>query len=410
MSTNVSLDPAAGAAEAAAAATARSSLIQLWTLFSIGVSVTILRTYARSKAVGMRNLRADDFLVWIAILFYSTQTALAHSVGSVAHGLANNGITDAERAALSPDDPEYQMRIIGSKIQMAGWSTYSSLMCFLKLSVLAFYIRLTDGLSRRYLLQIRIGFALVVGTSVASVAAVLLSCLPFHHNWQIYPNPGNHCQPAISKPIVWTSFAANASTDIYLILIPIPMLWMSSLKLAKKVASSIVLGAGIFVLVCAMLKTIFVTDPVNGAQLAGQWGTVEAFVAVFTTNLPMIFPLFKTWLTPLLRSSSRSYKMRSGFNTIGGGSGSGGSVSAGRKRNMRGGPPSVNPLTNISLNNSQEQIVRGIPLKELEISGAPAAPGHSSNVVYVSKEFDLTTEDGGARNGEQKIQRTYDRW
>ena len=213
------------------------------------------------------------------------------------------------------------------------------------------------------------------------------------------------------------------------------MLWMSSLKLAKKVASSIVLGAGIFVLVCAMLKTIFVTvvslfffptvvskynftiliisylqDPVNGAQLAGQWGTVEAFVAVFTTNLPMIFPLFKTWLTPLLRSSSRSYKMRSGFNTIGGGSGSGGSVSAGRKRNMRGGPPSVNPLTNISLNNSQEQIVRGIPLKELEISGAPAAPGHSSNVVYVSKEFDLTTEDGGAQNGEQKIQRTYDRW
>ncbi|EMR63676.1 hypothetical protein UCREL1_9373 [Eutypa lata UCREL1] len=283
MSTNVPLDPAAAAAEAAAAATARSSLIQLWTLFSIGVSVTILRTYARSKAVGMRNLRADDFLVWIAILFYSTQTALAHSVGSVAHGLANNGITDAERAALSPDDPEYQM--------------------------------------------------------------------------------------------------------------------------------SIVLGAGIFVLVCAMLKTIFVTvDPVNGAQLAGQWGTVEAFVAVFTTNLPMIFPLFKTWLTPLLRSSSRSYKMRSGFNTIGGGSGSGGSVSAGRKRNMRGGPPSVNPLTNISLNNSQEQIVRGIPLKELEISGAPAAPGHSSNVVYVSKEFDLTTEDGGARNGEQKIQRTYDRW
>lgn len=68
MSTNVSLDPAAGAAEAAAAATARSSLIQLWTLFSIGVSVTILRTYARSKAVGMRNLRADDFLVWIAIV------------------------------------------------------------------------------------------------------------------------------------------------------------------------------------------------------------------------------------------------------------------------------------------------------------------------------------------------------
>lgn len=34
-------------------------------------------------------------------------------------------------------------RVIGSKIQVAGWTTYSLLIGFLKLSVLAFYIRLT---------------------------------------------------------------------------------------------------------------------------------------------------------------------------------------------------------------------------------------------------------------------------
>lgn len=138
---------------------------------------------------------------------------------------------------------------------------------------------------------------------------------------------------------------------------------------------------------------------------------MEAFVAVFTTNLPMIFPLFKTWLAPWFVSSSQSYKIRSGFNTIGGGSGgSGGGESAGRKRNMRG-PPSVNPLTTLSLNNSREQMVASvIPLQELEISGAPAAPGHSSNVVYVSKQFDLTTEDDGVRKGEPKAQRVYKHW
>ena len=36
------------------------------------------------------------------------------------------------------------------------------------------------------------------------------------------------------------------------------MLWGSTLKLFKKIASSIVLGAGIFVLVSATLKTIFI--------------------------------------------------------------------------------------------------------------------------------------------------------
>ncbi|KAI3316939.1 hypothetical protein HD806DRAFT_516388 [Xylariaceae sp. AK1471] len=52
-------------------------------------------------------------------------------------------MTDAERLALSTEDPEYQMRVAGSKILLAGWSIYSLLMCFLKLSVLVFYIRLT---------------------------------------------------------------------------------------------------------------------------------------------------------------------------------------------------------------------------------------------------------------------------
>jgi hypothetical protein len=43
-----------------------------------------------------------------------------------------------------------------------------------------------------------------------------------------------------------------------LIAIPLPMLWGSSLKTIKKIASSIVLGSGIFVLVCATLKSVFV--------------------------------------------------------------------------------------------------------------------------------------------------------
>ncbi|KAI0889716.1 uncharacterized protein GGS22DRAFT_148981 [Annulohypoxylon maeteangense] len=393
MSANASTDPAAAAAAAAAA---RADMTRLWTLYSFGVSVTILRTYARIKAIGARNLQADDILVWVAILFYSAQTALAHNVGAVAQGLANNGMTDVQRATISPSDPEYQMRVIGSKIQMAGWATYAALMCFLKLSVLAFYIRLTNGLSRRYLLQIRFGFALVIGTSLASILAVLCGCSPFYKNWQINPDPGNHCQPAISRPIIWTSFAANASTDIYLILIPIPMLWGSSLRLIKKVASSVVLGAGIFVLVCAMLKTIFVTtDPINGAELAGEWGTVEAFVAVFTTNLPMIFPLFKAWLKPVFSESNKPYVKRSGFNTIGGGSGgSGGSAS--RKRYM-GGPPSINPLTTIG-NDSLEHIVNGISLQELEVSGSAADPKHPRDGVYISKKVEVTSEQGGIGN------------
>src|SRR4051812_24300949 len=123
-------------------------------------------------------------------------------------------------------------------------------------------------------MRIHVGFLLVLASYVATLLAIFIGCRPFKHYWQVVPDPGNNCQAAISLTIVWTSFAANVSTDIYLIAIPLPMLWQSSLKLLNKIASTIILGAGIFVLVCAILKSVFVLiDPLDGAEAAGSWGT-----------------------------------------------------------------------------------------------------------------------------------------
>ena len=58
----------AAAARAAAEAAVRAFNVELWTLYSVGVFVTILRTYARISQVGFKNLRADDFLIWLAIV------------------------------------------------------------------------------------------------------------------------------------------------------------------------------------------------------------------------------------------------------------------------------------------------------------------------------------------------------
>lgn len=52
----------------AAAEAARKTNIELWTLYGIGVAFTILRTYSRVRAVGWRNLRLDDYLIWIGIV------------------------------------------------------------------------------------------------------------------------------------------------------------------------------------------------------------------------------------------------------------------------------------------------------------------------------------------------------
>lgn len=239
------------------------------------------------------------------------------------------------------------------------------------------------------------------------------------------------CQAAISKPIIWVSFASNVATDIYLISIPLPMLWSSSLRLLKKIASTIILGAGVFVLICAILKSVFVLvvslfadngtwllflifllqDPVNGAQLAGAWGTRESFVAVVTTNLPMVFPLIRTWLAPffgtMLKSSQRnSYQSPSaGFRTIGGGGG-GNSYNRGR------GPQSANPITaNMTFNDSEERMVEEVKMQNMKTFDGSHSHHHQPSGIVVSNEVEVTHEDRRSQNSDhQPAHRVHETW
>lgn len=42
--------------------------VELWTLYALGVAFTILRTYAQIGASGFRDLRLDDYLIWLGIV------------------------------------------------------------------------------------------------------------------------------------------------------------------------------------------------------------------------------------------------------------------------------------------------------------------------------------------------------
>jgi hypothetical protein len=95
-------------------------------------------------------------------------------------------------------------------------------------------------------------------TFLVVILTIYASCRPFHHYWQINPDPGNVCQAAVSKPILWVSFVSNVSTDVMILLLPIPMLWKSSLRVLKKIAATLVLSAGVLIIVCAILKSVHV--------------------------------------------------------------------------------------------------------------------------------------------------------
>lgn len=70
--------------------------------------------------------------------------------------------------------------------------------------------------------------------------------------------PIDACQPAVSNQIIWVYWAFNVTTDLYIISVPLPMLWGSSLKPLKKAGLMLLFSSGIFVVVCATLRCVLI--------------------------------------------------------------------------------------------------------------------------------------------------------
>ncbi|EYB30844.1 hypothetical protein SNK05_002973 [Fusarium graminearum] len=312
----------------------RTYNIEAFTLLGIAMLVTALRCGVRISTVGCKNLWADDYLVILAAGIYAIETGLAYSVGNVAFGLANNSITDERRASLQPDDTEYQIRVLGSKIQLALWATYSSLLWILKASMCTFYYRLTKDLEG-YRTRVMVGFGLIITSFVVVQMNLLLSCSPFTQWWQIFPDPGAFCHAAISPSLIWTGLSFNLITDFYLIMIPMPMLWKAAMPWPQKAGLITLFSCGLFVTMAAVLRVVLLVsvsipqpnpllqfpnstkDPLNGPQLAASWAVRETFVAIMTTNIPMLFPSFKKWAVPIVERAGSSLSLnRSPLSTI----------------------------------------------------------------------------------------------
>lgn len=91
-----------------------SFAVEAFTLLALGIAVIGFRTYARARQEGIRNLNMDDYIMLFVTIPYTAEIVLAYTVGARFYGLANNAMTDEQRAALSPDSDEYKWRHVQS--------------------------------------------------------------------------------------------------------------------------------------------------------------------------------------------------------------------------------------------------------------------------------------------------------
>ncbi|QGI88314.1 hypothetical protein CEK25_003270 [Fusarium fujikuroi] len=386
---------------------ADSFAAEAFTLLSIGISVIGLRTFARIRQVGVRNFEADDYLMLLAIIPYTIETALAYTVGAKFHGLTNSGMTDEERKALSPHSEEFTWRVGGSKIQIAGWIMYGSCLWVIKSALCAFYFRLTAGLTG-YKTRIYIGFGFIASTYIAIICCILFSCRPFNRFWQIYPDPGNFCHPAISRLYIFIIVSLNILTDVYLLAIPIPMLWGARIPKVKKYGLVVLFSGAVFVMVAGLLRCILIlkvrdfpsseyreefTDltqnPKSGPIEGASWAVRESFVAVVTANLPSTWGWMRQKLKPifgsLLSSNNVSSKYKGGPEPgsimLADGNGSNWKRSNGR---------SIRSTTGLGSVNDRNVYIHGGGGEASSDEIIPSMPG-------ITKEVEFTVEESNAR-------------
>ncbi|KAK6218448.1 hypothetical protein QIS74_06328 [Colletotrichum tabaci] len=266
---------------------------EVWGLQGVAYLVVGLRYYSRISTLGWQKFAWDDALMGLATLVYTAESVAAYFVVAYWRGLANNGMTDEQRAAVDPASEEWMLRVNGSKTHVIGLLLYTTLLWLLKGCWVVYYSRLTNGVHN--MKRIIFWAAIIMpATYIACLLVAFCKCIPFQNQWQINPSPGNSCMPAIS--FVQTTFvmAMNTATDFYLMAIPLPMVWKSHLPWRKKATLIIMFSGGFLEMAFGILRcvSILTVGDVDPAQ-SGYWSVRESFVSFVLTNMPMVYPLFK---------------------------------------------------------------------------------------------------------------------
>jgi len=171
----------------------------------------------------------------------------------------------------------------------------------IKACMLILYTRLTLGLTAQRLVKY-LAIYVAIGWC-ASEIAFFTACRPFNGYWAM-PPPDPQCTTLQHYALVQGCF--NISSDTLMLFIPLPLITRLSMPWKQKGVLLIIFSMGIFVILAALLTKIFnltnIWDPTYML-----WYTREASVAVYVSNLPMIWPFLREYF-PVLRALTPGQK------------------------------------------------------------------------------------------------------
>ncbi|RYP73831.1 hypothetical protein DL771_003409 [Monosporascus sp. 5C6A] len=121
------------------AASLTGQVVEIWFLYLIGALMISARIYCRTKLVGLKNYKLDDYLILGVAAMWTAAPVIGHVFVVVAKGYHTSDLTFEERQNMLPG--EYHEWEFGSKIFMLGLTGYFFIIWVLKFNMLCFYQR-----------------------------------------------------------------------------------------------------------------------------------------------------------------------------------------------------------------------------------------------------------------------------
>lgn len=205
------------------------------------------------------------------------------------------GVRDANIVAESPIAP-YLLRTY------LGLIFYQLCLCFAKLSIATFYLRmLSSKPAMRWLSWATI--ALVIGFGIPLLIMSTFQCYPT--DGYVLGRPMS-CL-SFTKLLVFSS-CVHTATDIWLIIIIIPTISKLDIAIRQRIALTIVLSLGVFVVAASMIRLQLSLHkdfrPTTGRQGSNTLAffvmtVLECDTAIICASAPMIRPILsKMWQRP----------------------------------------------------------------------------------------------------------------
>lgn len=196
---------------------------------------------------------------------------------------------------VSPDqinslsDQDVMILEMGSKMEFVTWYIYPTFIWVMKFSILFFYRRLGAGLIKKR--TIKFLFFLCGITWAAVMTTVSLTCLPFENHWKVRILPGEYC---IFRPQNFYALVIlNVVTDVFILVIPLPLLWHLRISIWKRVGVILLLSGGLFVMSAAIIRCAITIAAAPSILVINIWGYRETFVALVAVTAPVISPMFR---------------------------------------------------------------------------------------------------------------------